>query len=123
MDRLVDETVTTLHPDSLMTNRATNALRRLMHHYAGQHPATHWAQLVSAPEWRHNRPAIIRGIAEREWLEDSSERTALMCAELQVMAFEALASRWTPDQCRVQAVRIDGQLVTSLVCNLEGFAA
>jgi hypothetical protein len=91
-----------------------------MAHYAGERPQSHWAALVSNPLWRARRPDVIRAIAEREWLHDTHEIMALHCAELQVMAVEAIASGWPPEQCRITAVRIDGKSVMSLVCSVEG---
>ncbi len=40
-------------------------------------------------------------------------------AELHVMALEAVAALWAPEQCRISAVRIDGAVLVSLVCSLD----
>lgn len=121
MDQLVAETITTLHPDSLRSTHATDALRRLMHYYGDKYPADYWARLVSSTVWREQRPGLIVRVAEQDWLEETDALTALQCAELSVMAVEALASLWTPENCRVMVVRVDDTPRMSLVCALEGF--
>jgi hypothetical protein len=121
-DQLMDETIVTLHPDTMATIHTTAALRRLMAHYAEERPQSYWATLVSTPAWRASRPNIIQAIAEKEWLQDTDPATALRCAEIQVMAAEACAGGWTPAQCRITAVRIDGKHTMSLVCSVEGYS-
>ena len=121
MDQLLTETIPALHPDSLCAEQATQTLRYLMRHYASEHPDRHWATMVSDPHWRHHRPEMVRQAAEA-WLEaeDVSERDALLFAELHVMALEAVAGLWQPEQCRIATVWMNGQPRVSLVCVVGG---
>lgn len=124
MDQLLTETSPALHPATLIAEQATQTLRYLMRHYANEHPPRHWASMVSRPCWREERTETIRALAEG-WLEvqDISEREAIVMGEIHVLAIEALAAQWQPEQCRIMSVRIDGKHTMSLVCNMEGFAA
>lgn len=120
MDQIMAETIVTLHPDVLFASQATTALRRLMCHYAEIRPASYWAAMVSVPVWREQRPDVIRTIAERDWITEANEIDALKFAELTVLAVEACAGQWRPEQCRLSAVRIDGKHTMSLICSMEG---
>lgn len=124
MDQLVSETITTLHPDSRRSTVLTNALRFLMEVHAEQLSPDELVELVASDVWRFDRPAVITEHAAK-WLAEEriTERQALMLAEVEVMAIEALASHWQPEQCRVMAVKIDGTPRLSMVCALEGFSA
>lgn len=122
MDQIMAKTIVTLHPDVRFSSQATAALRRLMRHYAEKHPASYWAAMVSAPAWRAQRADLIRAIAEQEWITETDAVSALQFAELTVLAVEACAGQWRPEQCRLSAVRIDGKHTMSLVCSVEGFS-
>jgi hypothetical protein len=119
LDQLIDETIVTLQPDALVSRQGTAALRRLMAHYAGKHPVSYWALLVSSERWRYQRHDIITVVAEQDWISETDVITALQFAELAVMSVEAISAHWEPEQCRISAVRIDGKPVVSLVCSAE----
>ncbi len=123
IDQMIDETIVTLQPDALFSRQGTAALRRLMVHYAGQHPVSYWALLVSSERWRSQRHENIKVVAEQDWISETDAMTALQFAELAVMSVEAIAAHWEPEQCRIMSVRIDGKHTMSLVCNMEGFAS
>ncbi len=122
IDQMIDETIVSLQPDALFSRQGTAALRRLMAHYAGKHPVSYWAMLVSSERWRYQRHEIITVVAEQDWISETDAITALQFAELAVLAVEALAARWSPEQCKISAVRIDGKHTMSLVCSMEGFS-
>lgn len=123
MDQLLAETLPTLHPDSVRAQQASACLQELMAHYAHEHPPRFWATMVSAPYWREERPAMIRALAVADGSSAAGEREALLLAELHVLAIEAVAAHWEPEQCRIATVRIDGKILVSLVCSMEGGAA
>ncbi|HEV2121472.1 MAG TPA: hypothetical protein VGW38_01695 [Chloroflexota bacterium] len=123
MDQLMSETIITLHPDTRFSSQATAALQRLMAHYAASHPVSYWAILVSSSSWRIQRHEIIRAVAEKDWIKETDTVSALQFAELAVMAVEAVAAQWRPEQCRLSAVRINGKMVMSLISSVEGCAA
>ena len=123
IDQLLTETIVTLQPDALLSRQGTAALRRLMEHYADKHPVSYWSLLVSSERWRYHRHEIITIVAEQDWISETDAMTALQCAELAVMSVEAVAAHWTPEQCRISTVRIDGAVLVSLVCSVEGFTA
>ncbi len=119
-DTLVAETLAGLHPDTLLQTQTTFYLRALMRHHASEHPPQFWATMVSTPYWREDRPEMIRALAVADNSGGIQERDALLMAELHVLALEALAALWTPEQCRVDTVRIAGKPVVSLVCVVGG---
>ncbi len=116
MDQLLTETIPALHPDSLIAEQATQTLRDLMRRYRLEHPPRYWATMVSTPHWREDRPEMIRLIAGYGWNGDTDGRAVLLMAELHVMAIEAVAGLWEPEQCRISTVRMNGKPVVSLVC-------
>lgn len=58
-------------------------------------------------------------VAEQDWMSLTDAETALQFSELCVLAVEAVAAGWTPDQCRIAAVSINGKRTLSLICSLE----
>ncbi len=121
MDQLLTETILSVQPDMEWGDVLTAALHSLMEEYASRNPVADWAAMVSSPHWREQRPEIARQAAE-QWFEaeDLSESAALLMGKVQVMAIEAVAGCWTPEQCRVMSVRIDGNHRMSLVCSVGG---
>lgn len=123
MDQLVEETIVSVHPLTITASVATTALRQTMERHDVPAMIAELTRIVTHPGWREQRPELIRGLAERNWSNEMTDQAALMCAEIEVLAFEAIAARWKPEQCRVMVVRIDGTPRLSLVCALEGFSA
>jgi hypothetical protein len=119
-DNLVTETLAGLHPDTLLQTQTTFYLRALMRHHANEHPPQFWAAMVSARYWREDRSEMIHALAVSDNSGGVQERDALLMAELHVLGLEAVAAAWTPEQCWISTVRIDGKPVVSLVCVVEG---
>ena len=61
---------------------------------------------------------MIHALAVADWSGQTDPQSALVMAELKVMAIEAVAALWEPAQCRVSTVRINDRVLVSLVCSL-----
>ena len=122
IDQLLTETSPALHPDTLIAEQATQTLRYLMRYYASEHPPRHWATMVSVLSSRQHGLETIRALAEGSLeVQDISERVTIVVGEIHVLAIEALAAQWQPEQCRISTVWMNGKPTVSLVCNMEGF--